>query len=145
MPTLTVQLASGQEVLSDFFLDVDSTLSTLADAAGAQLALASSRCVLLSPSGECVAHSLTASATSLADGDVITVLVMPPTGIRVPKRLGLRRSEARRLCRHVGAVSFWRQLRRREVQVERRCFRLGWRLPSGEGKLPALDLWDFDV
>ena len=76
MPTLTVQLASGQEVLSDFFLDVDSTLSTLADAAGAQLALASSRCVLLSPSGECVAHSLTASATSLADGDVITVLVM---------------------------------------------------------------------
>ena len=50
MPTLTVQLASGQEVLSDIFLDADSTLSKLADAAGAELAVASSRCVLLSPS-----------------------------------------------------------------------------------------------
>ena len=76
MPTLTVQLASGQEVLSDFFLDADSKIGDLADAAGAQLAVASTRCVLLSPSGDCVAHSMTASATNLADGDVITVLVM---------------------------------------------------------------------
>ena len=76
MPTLAVQLASGQEVVSDFFLGADSKIGDLADAAGAQLAVASSRCVLLSPSGECVAHSLTASATTLADGDVVTVLVL---------------------------------------------------------------------
>ena len=76
MPTLAVQLASGQEVVSDFFLGADSTIGDLADAAGCQLAVASSRCVLLSPSGECVAHSLTASATTLADGDVVTVLVL---------------------------------------------------------------------
>ena len=75
MPTLAVQLASGQEVVSDFFLGADSTIGDLADAAGCQLAVVSSRCALLSPSGGCLAHS-TASATSLADGDVITVLVM---------------------------------------------------------------------
>ena len=75
-PTVAVQLASGQDVVSDFFLDADSTFSRLADAAGAQLAVASSRCVLLSPSGDCLAHSSTSSATHLADGDVVTVLVM---------------------------------------------------------------------
>ena len=51
-------------------------VSELADAAGAQLSVASSRCVLLSPSGECVAPSLTAPATNLSDGDVVIVLVM---------------------------------------------------------------------
>ena len=76
MPTLAVQLASGQEVVSDFFLGADSKIGDLADAAGCQLAVASSRCVLLSPSGECMAHSLTSSATSLSDGDVVTVLVV---------------------------------------------------------------------
>ena len=76
MPTLTVQLAGGQEVVSDFFLGADSTIGDVADAAGCQLAVASSRCVLLSPSGDCMAHSLTCSASNLADGDVITVLVM---------------------------------------------------------------------
>ena len=55
-------------------LGADSTIGKLADAAGAKLAVAS-RCVLLSPSGDCMAHSLTASVTNLADGDVITVLV----------------------------------------------------------------------
>ena len=104
MSTLAVQLASGQEVVSDFFLDADSTIGELADAAGAQLAVASSRCVLLSPSGDCMAHSLTASATALADGDVITVLVMvPSTGIRAPKKLGLRCSETRQFRCHVEA------------------------------------------
>ena len=80
MPTVAVLLASGQDVVSDFFLDADSAFSKLADAAGAQLAVASSRCVLLSPSGGCMVHSLTPSATNLADGDVVTVLVMdlPP-------------------------------------------------------------------
>ena len=76
MPTLAVQLASGQEVVSDFLLGADSTIGDLADAAGCQLAVASSRCVLLSPSGDCMAHSLTSSATTLADGDVVTVLVL---------------------------------------------------------------------
>ena len=76
MPILAVQLASGQEVVSDFFLGADSKIGDLADAAGCQLAVPSSQCVLLSPSGDCMAHSLTASATSLADGDVVTVLVM---------------------------------------------------------------------
>ena len=69
-------LANGQDVVSDFFLNADSTFSKLADAAGAQLAVASSRCVLLSPSGDCLAHSTTSSATHLADCDVVTVLVM---------------------------------------------------------------------
>ena len=76
MPTLAVQLASGQEVVSDFFLGADSTIGDVADAAGRQLAVPSSRCVLLSPSGDCMAHSLTASGTNLADGDVVTVLVL---------------------------------------------------------------------
>ena len=76
MPTLVVQIASGQDVVSDFFLGADSTIGDLADAAGCQLAVPSSRCVLLSPSGNCMAHSLTASATTLADGEVITVLVL---------------------------------------------------------------------
>ena len=76
MPTLAVQLASGQEVVSDFLLGADSTVSELADAAGAQLSVASLRCVLLSPSGDCMPHSLTASATNLSDGDVVTILVM---------------------------------------------------------------------
>ena len=76
MPTLAVQLASGQEVVSDFFSGADSKIGDLADEAGCQLAVPSSRCVLLSSSGDCMAHSLTASATNLADGDVVTVLVM---------------------------------------------------------------------
>ena len=76
MHVVTVQLASGQAVVTDFFLDVFSTFSKLADAVGAQLAVASSRCVLLSLSVDCLTHSLTPSATNLTDGDVVTVLVM---------------------------------------------------------------------
>ena len=76
MRTLAVQLAGGQKVVSDFFLGADSTIGDVADAAGRQLAVPSSRCVLLSPSGDCMAHSLTSSVTTLADGDVITVLVL---------------------------------------------------------------------
>ena len=75
MPTLSVQLASGQEVVSDFLLGADSTIGDVADAAGRQLAVASSWGCQLAPSGDCMAHFLTASATTLADGDVITVLV----------------------------------------------------------------------
>ena len=102
MPTVAVQLASGQEVHSEFFMDADSTLSKLADAVGAELALASSRCVLLSPSGECMAHSLTASATALADGDVITVLVMD-----LPRVYAHPRGAAFAAVKHDGSVVTW--------------------------------------
>ena len=119
MPTLTVQLASGQEVLSDFFLDVDGTLSTLADAVGAELALASSRCVLLSPSGECVAHSLTCLGhQNLADGDVITVLVMD-----LPRVYAHPVGESFAAVKHDGSVvtwgnaDSWRKVRQREVRA----------------------------
>ena len=103
MPIVAVQLASGQKVVSDFFLGAGSTIGELADAEGAQLSVASSWCVLLSPSGDCVAHSMTALATNLADGDVVTVLV------------GLRCSYKQRLRRHLGRCRSGRQLRRREV------------------------------
>ena len=102
MPTLSVQLAGGQEVVSDFFLGADSKIGDVADAAGCQLAVASSRCVLLSPTGECMAHSLTASATNLADGDVITVLVMDlPRVFAHPKGHGFA------AVKHDGSVVTW--------------------------------------
>ena len=103
MPTLSVQLASGQEVVSDFFLGADSKISDVADAAGCQLAVASSRCVLLSPTGECMAHSLTASATNLADGDDITVLVMDP-----PRVYANPAGRAFAAVKHDGSVVTWR-------------------------------------
>ena len=36
MPTLAVQLAGGQEVVSDFFLGADSTIGDVADAVNLQ-------------------------------------------------------------------------------------------------------------
>ena len=102
MPTLAVQLASGQEVVSDFLLGADSTVSDVADAAGAQLAVASSQCVLLSPSGDCLTHSLTASATNLADGDVVTVLVMD-----FPRVYAHPRGWAFAAVKHDGSVFSW--------------------------------------
>ena len=102
MPIVTVQLASGQDVVSDFFLDADSTFSKLADAAGAQLAVASSRCLLLSPAGDCLTHSLTASATNLADGDVVTVLVMD-----FPRVYAHPQGWAFAAVKHDGSVVTW--------------------------------------
>ena len=102
MPTLAVQLASGQEVLSDFFLDADSKIGDLADAAGCQLAVASSRCVLLSPSGDCMAHSMIASATNLSDSDVVTVLVMD-----LPRVYANPCGWAFAAVRHDGSVVTW--------------------------------------
>ena len=102
MPTLAVQLASGQEVVSDFFLGADSTIGDVADAAGCQLAVASSRCVLLSPSGDCMAHSLTCSASNLTDGDVITVLVMD-----LPRVYAHRMGASFAAVTHDGSVVTW--------------------------------------
>ena len=102
MPIVTVQLASGQDVVSDFFLDADSTFSKLADAVGAQLAVASSRCVLLSPSGDCLTHSLTPSSTNLADGDVVTVLVMD-----LPRVYAHPEGLAFAAVKHDGSVVTW--------------------------------------
>ena len=102
MPTLAVQLASGEEVVSDFFLGADSTINDVADAAGCQLAVASSWCVLLSPSGDCMAHSLTSSASNLADGDVITVLVMD-----VPRVYAHRMGVSFAAVKHDGSVVTW--------------------------------------
>ena len=102
MPTVAVQLASGQDVVSDFFLDADSTFSKLADAAGAQLAVASSRCVLLSPSGDYLAQSSTSSVTHLADGDVVTVLVMD-----FPRVCAHPQGWAFAAVKHDGSVVAW--------------------------------------
>ena len=102
MPTLAVQIAGGQEVVSAFFLGADSTIGDVADAAGCQLAVASSRCVLLSPSGDCMAHSLTCSASNLADGDVITVLVMD-----VPRVYAHRMGASFAAVKHDGSVVTW--------------------------------------
>ena len=122
MPTLAVQLAGGQEVVSDFFLDTDSKIGDLADAAGCQLAVASSRCVLLSPSGDCMAHSLTCLGHQsrrrrrrhrLGDG--------PSTGLREPMWLGLRCNEAGRFRRHVERCRSGRQLKKGEVRADWRC------------------------
>ena len=106
MPIVAVQLVRGQEVVSDFFLGADSTVSDLADAAGCQLGVPSSRWVLLSPSGECVAHSLTASTTNLADGDVITVLVMD-----LPRVYANPKGTAFAAVKHDGSVVTWRGAR----------------------------------
>ena len=96
MPTLSVQL------VSDFLLGADSKIRELADAAGAQLAVASSRSVLLSPTGDCMAHSLTASATNLADGDVTTVLVMDP-----PRVYANPKGRCFAAVKHDGSVVTW--------------------------------------
>ena len=102
MPTLAVQLAGGQVVVSDFFLGADSTIGDVADAAGCQLAVASSRCVLLSPSGDFIAHSLTSSAANLANGDVITVLVMD-----VPRVYAHRMGVSFAAVKRDGSVVTW--------------------------------------
>ena len=107
MPTLTVQVTSGDVVVSDIFLAADDTSSKLADAAAAQLTVASSRCVLLSPSGGCVAHSRTPSLEKLADGDVITVLVTS-----LPRVMARRQGWAFAAVKYDGsAVTWWHQSR----------------------------------
>ena len=75
MPTLSVIRAGGEEVLPDFFVQADGSLRELARAAAARLAVVPSRCVLLSPAGDRVAHTQTPSNEKLVDGDLITVLV----------------------------------------------------------------------
>ena len=76
MPNLSVSIASGEQVVADMFVEVDDSLRDLANAAAAGLSVTTSRCVLLSPAGDRMAHTQTPSDEQLADGDVITVLVM---------------------------------------------------------------------
>ena len=80
MPNLSVIIASGEQVVADMFVEADASLEDLANAAAAGLAVTTSRCVLLSPAGDRVAHTQTPSDEKLADGDVITVLVMGVSG-----------------------------------------------------------------
>ena len=88
--------------MSDIFLAADDTLSKLGDAAAAELAVASSRCVLLSPSGACVAHSRTPSLEKLADGDIITVLVTS-----LPRVMARRQGWAFAAVKYDGSVVTW--------------------------------------
>ena len=76
MPNLSVSIASGEQVVADMFVEADDSLTDLANAAADRLAATTSRCVLLSPAGARMAHTQTPSDEQLADGDVITVLVM---------------------------------------------------------------------
>ena len=75
-PKLSVSIASGEQVVPDMFVEADGSLRDLANAAAAGLSVTTSRCVLLSPAGDRMAHTQTPSDEQLADGDVITVLVM---------------------------------------------------------------------
>ena len=67
--------ASGEEVLPEIFVETDGSCKELAHAAADRLAVVPSRCVLLSPAGDRMAHTQTLSDATLVDGDVITVLV----------------------------------------------------------------------
>ena len=78
MSNLSVNIAGGEQVVADIFVEVDGSLRDLANAAAAGLSVTTSRCVLLSPAGDRMAHTQTPSDEQLADGDVITVLVGVP-------------------------------------------------------------------
>ena len=102
MPTLTVILASGEEVLPDILVEADGSLRELARAAAARLAVVPSRCVLLSPAGDRVAHSQTPSDEKLVDGDVIAVLVFA-----APRVFAHRRGAAFAAVKGDGSVVTW--------------------------------------
>ena len=75
MHTLSVILTSGEEVLPDTCVEADGSLREVDCAAAARLAVVPSRCVLLSPAGDRMAHTQTPLDEKLVDGHVITVLV----------------------------------------------------------------------
>ena len=83
-PTLSLILASGEEVLPDFFVEADGSLGELAHAAAARLAVVPSRCFLLSPTGDRMAHTQTPLDEKFVDGNVITVLVFAASHILRP-------------------------------------------------------------
>ena len=99
MPTLSVTLTSCEEVLPDIFVKADGSLRQLAHAAVARLAVVPSRCVLLSPAGDRMAHTQTPSDEKL---------VGPPVS---------RSSETTRCHEYHGViicrVSEWRHKERR--------------------------------
>ena len=79
MPTLSVALAGGEEVLPKTFFCDDGSLKQLVDPAARRLGVDPMRCVLLSPTGNRMAHSATPSQEELVDGDVVTLLVVGAT------------------------------------------------------------------
>ena len=102
MPALSVILASGEEVLPDFFVEADGSVRELAHAAAARLAVVPSRCVLLSPAGDRMAHTQTPSDEKLVDGDVITVLV-----VAAPRVFAHRGGSASAAVKGSGSVVTW--------------------------------------
>ena len=61
-PTLSVALAGGEEVLPKTFFCDDGSLKQLVDPAARRLGVDPMRCVLLSPTGNRMAHSATPSS-----------------------------------------------------------------------------------
>ena len=107
IPTVSVIRASGEEVLPDFFVEADGSLRELARAAAARLAVVPSRCVLLSPAGDRMAHTQTPSDEKLVDGDVITVLVFA-----APRVFAHRGGTAFAAVKGDGSVVTWENARR---------------------------------
>ena len=102
MPTLSVIRASGEEVLPEIFVETDGSCKELAHAAADRLAVVPSRCVLLSPAGDRMAHTQTLSDATLVDGDVITVLVFAE-----PRVFAHRRGQAFAAIKGDGSVVTW--------------------------------------
>ena len=102
MPTLSVIRASGEEVLPDISVEADVSFKELAHAAADRLAVVPSRCVLLSPAGDRMAHTQTPSNATLVDGDVITVLVFA-----APRVFAHRRGQAFAAVKGDGSVVTW--------------------------------------
>ena len=107
MPTLSVILANGEEVLPDNFVEADGSMRELAHAAAARLAVVPSQCVLLSPAGDRMAHTQTLSETTLVDGDVITVLVFA-----APRVFAHSSGRAFAAVKGCGSVVTWGDARR---------------------------------
>ena len=99
MPNLSVIIASGEQVVADMFVEADDFLQDVANATAARLAVTTSRCVLLSPGGDRIQ---TPSDEQLADGDVITVLVMG-----VPQVFAYGRGSAFAAVKGDGSVVTW--------------------------------------
>ena len=108
MPILSLVFSGGEQVVADMFVGVDGSFKELAKAAAAALSVTTTRCVLLSPVGCHMAHTQTPTDEQLADGDVITVLV-----IRVPRIFAHGQGRALAAVQGDGSVDAVRQKMRR--------------------------------